>query len=354
MLKLSMPSAASSIRWKIFASVTAFCLIAGCLIIYLYLRMQDASSNVVPFVLSFVLIIVSGGVIYRIISGSIFEPLGRVSENISSIAKGTFDPRSIDLSDKEIMLINESLKKISLFMSHELDIRQKQLIHTEKLASLGTFLSGIAHELVNPLSNIYSSSQILLEEMDSAEKEYQLELLKQIEQESERARNIARSLLEFSRESGDKKESVYLKNLLEDTLRLISGHKSSKVEIVLDIPGEIKVFVDKQRIQQAFLNLIKNALEAIPSEGRITIIAKEDSDPGFVALEIRDTGAGIPPEVLPRLFDAFFTTKEVGKGSGLGLFITQEIIKENNGDIEVESRPGEGTTFKIKLPGREY
>lgn len=349
-----MPNTTLSLRYKILVSVAAFCLISAALIIYFSMKAGAAALPLVTVAISLMMILVSGAVLYRVISKSVFDPLAKIGEHISNIAKGTHEPHSVELSDKEITLINESLKKISVFMAHELDIRQKQLIHTEKLASLGTYLSGIAHELVNPLSNIYSSSQILLEEMDAADKEYQLELLKQIEQESDRARNIARSLLEFSRESGNKKESVYLRGLVEDTLRLISGQKPPDVEIVLDLPGEIKVFVEKQRIQQAFLNVLKNALEAIPAEGRVTIAAKENTESGFVDIEIRDTGPGIAPDIIPKLFDAFFTTKEVGKGSGLGLYITQEIIRENNGDIVVESRPGEGTTFRIKLPGREY
>ncbi len=227
-------------------------------------------------------------------------------------------------------------------------------MHTEKLASLGTFLSGIAHELVNPLSNIYSSSQILLEEIEDADKEYQKELLTQIEKESDRARNIARTLLEFSREREIKKEMLPLKDLFEETVRFIGGEKPSRVDIVFDIPVDIRIYADKQRIQQAFLNIIKNSIEAISAEGSINIKAEENADEGFINIEIKDTGVGIDEKLLPKVFDAFFTTKDVGKGSGLGLFITNEIINELNGSIQVESQLGKGSKFLIKLPRREF
>ena len=344
----------SGIRQRIVAGIIVYFLISVSLLIFVYIKTQESFRSPEIFVVSLVVLVISGVILYIILSRAALQPVREIEKNLRMISEGKSQLSYLNMSDKEIKSLNELLKKISVYLSHELEIRQKQLMHTEKLASLGTYLSGIAHELVNPLSNIYSSSQILLEEIDVADKDYQKELLIQIEQESNRARSIARSLLEFCRDREVKKELLPLKNLFEETITFVTGDKPSSVEIILDIPVGMNIYVDKQRIQQAFLNIMKNAIEAIPSEGKVIVNAKEGEEDGFVNIEIRDTGVGIDAEHISRIFDAFYSTKDVGKGSGLGLFITHEIIKENNGSIQVESQIGKGTAFLMKLPCREY
>ncbi len=344
----------TSIRKKILKGVTAYFIVSASLLIFLYVLLRGSSLSSVVLIVSLIFLGISGIIIFQILLRAALKPVKEIEENLKMIAGGQFKPVYLDFDDAEIKALNDSLKKMMLYLSHEHEIRQKQLMHTEKLASLGTFLSGIAHELVNPLSNIYSSSQILIEEIDDVDREYQKELLTQIEQESDRARKTARSLLEFSRDSDAKKEMLSLKILIEETIRFVSGQKPSGIDVVVQIPDYIRIYAGKQRIQQAFLNLIKNAIEAIYSEGTVTITAKDDEEEGFVNIEVHDTGPGINPELLPKIFDAFFTTKEIGKGSGLGLFITHEIIKENNGSIHVASQDKMGTTFLVKLPSREF
>ncbi len=308
-------------------------------------------------------------VIGRILTRMVVRPLKSLEGSMREIAEGRFEKVSIDSHDREIVSLTSAFNK----MLKELELRQRHLVQSEKLASLGTLLSGVAHELNNPLSNISSSCQILAEEIEDADKEYKKELLLQIDEQTDRARNIVRSLLEFSREKEFKKETLPLKSLLEETLRFVKGQIPTKISVTIDIPGDIAIFADKQRMQQAFLNLIKNAIEAITDEGEVVIRAKkhraaEKSDEtveifdhmkyrgkctieGDTAdIEIRDTGSGIPQEMLYRVFDPFFTTKDVGKGSGLGLFIVHEIVEEHDGCIAVESESGKGTTFFISLP----
>jgi two-component system NtrC family sensor kinase len=130
---------------------------------------------------------------------------------------------------------------------------------------------------------------------------------------------------------------------------LIRGRIPTKIELAINVPEDIIIYADNQRLQQAFLNLIKNAIEAI-EEGRITITAWKDMDHDTVKISFSDTGAGISSEIISKVFDPFFTTKRVGKGTGLGLFITHEIIAEHDGRIKVESKVGQGTTFTIELP----
>lgn len=340
-------------------------------------RLQDLLNTMQrTLVLSFLVLSISGIIIGQILSRMVVRPLKSLEERMKQIAEGKLQTVSIQSRDREIVSLTNAFNK----MLSELELRRKHLVQTEKLASLGTLLSGVAHELNNPLSNISSSCQILMEEIDLADMEFKKELLSQIDEQTDRAKNIVRSLLEFSRDKDFKKEPLSLTSLLEETILFIKGEVPTKIEIGLDIPEGILVFVDKQRLQQAFLNLIKNAVESISDQGVVMIRARklsainnreEDTticpypqyrgkctgvcpvNVATVNIEISDTGAGIPPEVLPKIFDPFFTTKDVGKGSGLGLFIVQEIIEEHDGCIGVDSEVGKGTVFLIRLPVKE-
>jgi signal transduction histidine kinase len=324
-----------------------------------------------------ILVIVIGQIILKLI----IKPLKELEKSMEIIADGTYRDVNINSKDREIISLTNAFNK----MLHELELRQRHLVQSEKLASLGTLLSGVAHELNNPLSNISSSCQILMEELKQAhgsrvngqekgkaassslplDPVFLNELLSQIDEQTDRARNIVRSLLEFSRDKEFEKEHLPLKRLIKETIRFVRGQLPLKVEIEIDIPDDITIFADKQRIQQAFLNLIKNAVEAINADGKISIraqkvVSTEKKEEGAktecqiegdsIDIKISDTGSGIPSDVLPKIFDPFFTTKDVGKGSGLGLFIVHEIIEEHNGCIAVDSQIEKGTTFLIRLP----
>ncbi len=310
-----------------------------------------------------------GIAIGQVLSRMVVRPLKQLENSMEVIAEGKFESIQIRSKDREIVSLTNAFNK----MLRELELRQRHLVQLEKLTSLGTLLSGVAHELNNPLSNISTSCEILKEEIEDAHMEYKKDLLLQIEEQTDSARNIVRSLLEFSRDKEFKKEKIPLRTLFEETIRFVKGQVPTKVIIGIDMPDDIFIFADKQRIQQAFLNLIKNAIESIADEGTVSIRAqkrraidkieaeteiynylkyrgkctlKEDT----VDIEIRDTGEGIPHELLSKVFDPFFTTKDVGKGSGLGLFIVHEIIEEHDGCIAVDSEAGKGTTFLIRLP----
>jgi two-component system, NtrC family, sensor kinase len=323
----------------------------------------------VIIIISIVFLSLSSVTVGFILSRLVSRPLKQLQESMESIVDGRFGSISIDSKDREIVSLTNAFNRV-LF---ELESRQKHLVQSEKLASLGTMLSAVAHELNNPLSNISTSCQILSEEIGEADMEYQKELISQIEEQTERARNIVLSLLEFSREKEFKKGVLPLKKLIEETIRFIKGQVPTQVEITLLVPEPLFIFADKQRIQQVFLNLIKNAIDATGAQGKIIIKARHSNasekvkreaemskyqsyrgkctfDEDAVDIEIRDTGHGIPPDVLPKIFDHFFTTKDVGLGSGLGLSIVNDIIEEHNGCIAVESKVGKGTSFFISLP----
>lgn len=283
-----------------------------------------------------------GAIFYRmfVMTLMIFE------KHMNKIAEGEYYYIPTISTDREMVSLSKAFNR----MLEELELRQTHLIQKEKLASIGTLLFGIVHELNNPLNNISTSCQILKEELESEDIEFKRELLSQIESETDRARDIVRSILDYSKTG--KKETVNLNVALKEAIRLIKAEIPPKIEIIMDIPEDITLYADPQQIKQVFLNLIKNSIEAIEGSGQIRIIARM-SEEEEVEIKVSDTGKGIPPQVLSRIFDPFFTTKDSKKGYGLGLFVTHHIIKEHGGTINVTSSQGEGTTFIIKLPAKE-
>jgi two-component system NtrC family sensor kinase len=275
-----------------------------------------------------------------------------LEDHTKKISRGDFMLAPINVKDEEIKSLLQAFNR----MTRELRMHQRQLVQSEKLASLGTLLSGVAHELNNPLSNVSSSAQIMAEDYDELADDFKKDLIAQVLEQSDRARDIVRTLLEFSRISEFAWQELSLKTLLDKTITLVRGQVSSNVEINLDIPEDLKITVDKQRMQQVFINLLKNALDVIGDKGKIWIscrkITKKGTGRGEIEILVEDNGPGIPEEIRDKIFDPFFTTKDVGHGSGLGLFIVHDIIEMHGGTIRVTSMPGQGTTFIIWLPSR--
>lgn len=319
-----------------------------------YIQSLVATSKRILLSSIFFLIVVCW-LIIQYLSRMVVRPLKQLENSMQSIAEGKFDACNIlpnDQADREIVSLGNACNR----MIKELEVRQMKFIsQSEKLVSLGTMISGVAHQLNNPLSNISTSSQILHEEIDEADIRYKRELLRQIDEQVDRAKSMVHSLLEYSRKKEFKSKELTLSILVDETIRLIQGDIPSNVEVKARIPDTICITMDKQRMEQAFLNIIKNAIDAIPdeSEGRIVITAEEDIGNRIAEIRIEDTGIGIEPENLKRIFEPFFTTKDDEEGSGLGLFVAREIIEEHGGFIEVKSTPGQGTAFLIKLPLKE-
>src|SRR5512135_83191 len=324
---------------------------------------QLLQSSLATFRITLVFIVV-GLALFMIALGQalsrrVAQPLQQMEDNVAAISAGRRDTLPLPSQDREIVSITLAFNH----MLKELEVRQKHLLRSEKLASLGTLLSGVAHELNNPLSNIWSSCQILQEELNEADPAHQRVLLAQIDEQCERARHIVRSLQDFARERHFSREHFSLRQLVEQTLRFIKAEIPSQVTITLDIDEALYLNADPQRMQQVFLNLIKNALDAIPGSGSIVIAARlrrEDEPSDFpedceaagdtVDISVRDNGTGMDAARLARIFDPFFTTKDVGHGMGLGLFIVYQIIEEHEGCITASSAEGQGTTFYIRLP----
>lgn len=319
-----------------------------------YIRSLVSGSMRALLVSIFVLIVVCWLIIHYL-SRVVVRPLKQLENSMQSIAEGNFDACSVltnQHADREIISLGGACSR----MIKEIEVRQMKFIaQSEKLVSLGTMISGVAHQLNNPLSNISTSSQILNEEMEEADIKYKKELLRQIDEQVERAKTMVHSLLEYSRKKDFRSKELTLSILVDETIRLLQGDIPSNVEVRTRIPDTICITMDKQRMEQAFLNIIKNAIDAIPAEreGRILIAAEENLENKIAEVKIEDTGTGIEPQNLKKIFEPFFTTKDEEKGSGLGLFVAKEIIEEHGGFIEVRSIYGEGTTFFIKLPLKE-
>ena len=228
-----------------------------------------------------------------------------------------------------------------------------QLLQAEKLAALGQTISGVAHELNNPLATILSWAERLGEKMPEASPLRQgLEI---ILSESERAARIVRNLLTFARKRQTTRAMVDINQVVRETLALRAYEQRVSNVTVIDAlaSGLPQVFADGHQLQQVLLNLIINAEQAMLStNGRGVLVVRSwhDADQSVVILEINDDGPGIPDEVQSKIFDPFFTTKEVGQGTGLGLTVAYAIVHEHGGRIRLESRPNSGASFYVELP----
>jgi PAS domain S-box-containing protein len=227
---------------------------------------------------------------------------------------------------------------------------EEQLQHAEKMASIGLLAAGIAHEVNTPLTGISSYTQMLREQVRPEDLRYPL--LEKIEKQAFRAAKIINSLLNFARSAGAEMEELDLNRVLLDVVSLLE-HQLDKTHI--KVRRELADFLprvrgNENRLQQVFFNLILNAKDAMPRGGWLTLATSADED--TVVIEVRDTGVGIRREDIKRIYDPFYTTKGIGRGTGLGLAVSYGIVQEHGGAIFVESMPGKGTTFQVALPGQ--
>src|SRR5947209_13909843 len=227
---------------------------------------------------------------------------------------------------------------------------EEQLQQREKLSSIGLLAAGVAHEINTPLTGVSSYTQMLLGMLAEADPKHSL--LQKIRRQTDRATGIVNNLLNFSR-TGNVTDfaEVDLNRVLDDTLQLLEPQfRQSRIELARDYSDELpRVHGNAGKLQQVFTNLLLNARDAIPDGGRVSL-RTASSDREAVTVEVADTGIGIAPENVARIYDPFFTTKGVGRGTGLGLAVSYGIVQEHSGHISVESAPGRGTTFRITLP----
>jgi len=287
---------------------------------------------------------------HRVAQGDLDFQIPIRSEDEIGIFAASFNQMTRDLKRAKSSLTEwgNRLEQMVAERTRDLENAQQQLIRSEKLASLGKLSAGVAHEINNPLTGILTFSQLLMEQFPPESQEHQD--LKVIVQETIRCRNIVRGLLEFARQSAPEKRSVGIKELLQEVLYMVANQESFqniKIEKTID-PDIPDLMADKDQLKQVLFNIVVNASEAMSGVGTLRINAEWMRDRSQVALHFRDSGPGIDSENLNKLFDPFFTTKEMG--TGLGLAISYGIIKAHRGNIEIESKVGEGTHVLITLP----
>ncbi|MDQ5947089.1 MAG: two-component system, NtrC family, sensor kinase [Pseudomonadota bacterium] len=283
-----------------------------------------------------------------LVTRSVVKPLRTIETSLSRVATGETGRLDHTSSDIEVGSLTDAINRTLT----ELGERQKAITRSSRLVALGTMLSGVAHELNNPLSNISTSCQILLEEQDDMPPDIRHDLLTQIDGEVLRAQRIVSTLLDFARERQYERVQTPLRQLVEEVLQLTRSLTPPDAIILDDVPEVLQIDVDRQRFQQVLINLLQNAAGVIGSGGQIRISARRELRPegeGTI-IAVEDNGPGIAPENLPRIFDPFFSTKPVGKGTGLGLFIVHEIVGQHGGTVSVESEPGQGCRFSVHIP----
>lgn len=281
------------------------------------------------------------------VTKKVIKPLEKVEKATEEIARGNFsiiehNGRMESGVDHLVAAFNK--------MTQELEARQEQIIHSRKIASLGTLISGTAHELNNPINNIILTIDTLVggRKISDAKR---AELLDDILKQALRASSIVKNLLDFSRAETTGFAYLDLGELLRETIKIARNQITVcgarlRDEIAPDLP---QINGNRQGLQQVFLNVIANAVQAMPDGGELTVRAALEK-PNRIKVQVSDTGVGIPEEHLPNIFDPFFTTKDVGKGTGLGLSVSYGIIKKHGGQILVDSKVDAGTTFTFVLP----
>lgn len=224
---------------------------------------------------------------------------------------------------------------------------ETQLLHAQRLSSMGTLAGGIAHEFNNILASIKGYSELALAQSPSDSPVYRH--LQVIYDSSVRAAALVKQILTFSRTKEYEMEACDLREVVKEALDIARATIPANIPINAELGQTVAlVLADKDQVHQVVLNLMNNAHHAVKSGGEITVRLEQDGTE--VLLTVMDTGVGIPSEVMAHIFDPFFTTKEVGEGTGLGLSVVHGIIKNHNGNIDIASEPGVGTTIQITLP----
>ncbi len=284
------------------------------------------------------------------VNRKVVKPLVALERATEKIGRGDFGPirhsaRIESEVDRLVLAFNR--------MVEELEARQEQIIHSRKIASLGTLVSGVAHELNNPINNIILTIDTLVGGRKVDEKR-RAALLEDILAQAIRASGIVKNLLDFSRAEANAVQDVDLSRLLMETIQIAENQISlNKIELRQEIAPDLPPLQgSRQGLQQVFLNLIINAVQAMPRGGTLTVKAVKDAEDRIVVM-VQDNGVGISSEDLPHIFDPFFTTKEVGRGTGLGLSVSYGIIKKHGGRITVDSSAGNGSTFFVVIPTKE-
>jgi len=262
--------------------------------------------------------------------------------------------RSLRRVEGELQSLNEQLEEKVEERTSELRAAQDTLVRTEKLSSLGKLSASIAHEINNPLAGILTFAKLMIRTIEhgpvgEAERRTLVKQLALVQRESERCSAIVRNLLDFARERPLQLKDVDVNQVVEEVFQLVANQVAIQGLLVeKDLARVPMVDADFGQIRQAFMNIVINAIEAIGKGGHLRVATRPLPEEDAVEIVFQDDGPGIPPELMQKIFDPFFTTKE--KGTGLGLSVVYGIVDRHKGRVSVDSEPGKGTRFTIRLP----
>jgi len=326
------------------------------------------------FTLAATLSILSASVLF--IWMVVHRPIGELKAGIERVARGNLELRLPVRSRDELGDVARSFNQMTSDLqaarreveqwartleerverkTREVEMAHKSLLHSEKLASVGKLAATVAHEINNPLFGILTCARLGLRHVEHLpvppeDRTRLADRLRMIERESQRCGEIVNNLLSFSRQSPGKVEPVNLHTVIERSLALVKHQLDLKgivLRVDLALPHPV-IDGDAGRLQQVIVALLVNAIEAMPDGGELAVSAAEEDS--AVAVRVRDTGAGIPEDVLPHVFEPFFSTKEGSQKTGLGLAIASNIVEQHGGTIQVHSEPGQGAEFVVRLP----
>jgi len=304
---------------------------------------------IILFIISVVVFLALGIVVAFYLSRMLVQPLLQMQQAMDKIAHGDFTPLpDPPTSSEEFFALFRAFNR----MIHELEEHQEQLVQSRKIAAVGTLTSGIAHELNNPINNIVLTAESLKEDFGNLSQEEAMGLIQDILIQSDRASEIVKGLLDFSRAEHPEFGPLSIGGVIHDTLKLVRNQLVlSGINVEQDIAADLPpIRGEKKSLQQVFLNLFINAIQAMLDGGTLQVNAHPSPDGQWMVIDVKDTGVGIDPEHLPQIFDPFYTTKQVGRGTGLGLSVTYGIVEKHGGHIEARSRKGAGATFTVTLP----
>ena len=308
--------------------------------------------------IALVTMIIAGVLINARLAASIAAPVRNLERITKKIARGDFSESIVVKGGDEISSLGASFNMMEEKLEHAMasleDIikmlqeKQAQLVEAEKLASIGKFAAGIAHEINNPLTSVLTFSHLLLEQCDKDDPRCQK--LRMMARETERARNIVRQLLSFSREMVINPVLININQPVQEIVESIEAQGAFKdIDLSMDLAEDLPMIqADPAQLGQVVMNLVLNAIHAITPPGSIEVKTRRAGQ--HVEMVITDSGSGIPKEHLNKIFDPFFTTKGVNRGTGLGLAVSYGIIKKHGGDISVMSTEGHGAAFIVRLP----
>jgi signal transduction histidine kinase len=306
---------------------------------------ERQESRTVASIIGYSLLAAAVGLGAVLISLRLLAPIRTLTDGVKAVAAGDLTRQVAVRSNDEIGLLAREFNA----MAASLDRQRAELLRAERLAAVGRISAQITHEIRNPLNAIGLNTELLAEELQAAGPAEARQLVAAIGREVDRLNAVTEEYLRFARLPKPSLVRQDLNEVLGDLLDFMQPEMAQagvRVERAL-AAGLPPILGDEGQLRAAFLNLLRNSREAMPAGGTVNVRTRLGAD-GYVEAEVRDTGPGIPPDRLPRIFDPFYTTKE--RGTGLGLAYAQQVLREHSGDVRCESSPGRGTTFVVRIP----